>query len=574
VSHTNIASNRSAADADSSEDTRVSWSAPVVRQALRAVVRSFEPNIAAINALNVFPVPDGDTGTNMHLTLQSAIGELDALGSDTPDRVDELLRIVTRGALMGARGNSGVILYQIIAGLNAGVDGSEILDSQAFVRGLKSASQLAYKAVTNPVEGTMLTVIREISEACEQQAEDTLSETLQRARQAAEESVRRTPELLPVLRQAGVVDAGGQGLLTIFTALERFSLGQLDEREMSLVNEPPRSFASDMHFLDQAEVIHGLDEFGYCINFAVTGTGLESGGLRQALDALGQSTVIVGDDTMAKVHTHAEHPGMILEAALTFGELHNIRIDNMKSQTERLLSERHSIVEPFQIEEASRLELAVGIVAVASGAGVVEALRGMGVEAIVSGGATMNPSTGEIRAAVESLNKREVIVLPNDSNIHASARQAAELTEIDVRVVPTRSIQQAIAALAAFNFDASLDENVSAMNESIDYVRSLALTRAQRDVEIDGLSFRQGDFMGVLDGNPRVSGADPIETLGRLMVEADADECELATVFLGETADDQLAGALEEMLSREFPDLELEITDGGQPHYDLLIALE
>jgi uncharacterized protein len=541
--------------------------------ALRAVVRSFESHVASINALNVFPVPDGDTGTNMHLTLQAAIGEIDAQGA-IPNRVDALAKLITRGALMGARGNSGVILYQIIAGLNAGARDAELLDSDVLVKGIAEASQLAYKAVTNPVEGTMLTVIRSVSDACQKNPGSTLAETLATARAAADAAVRATPDQLPVLRQAGVVDAGGQGLLTIFTALERFATGSLDEKEISLVTEPPHSFATDMHFLDQAEVIHGMDEFGYCINFAVTGEDLGSGGLRQALDALGQSTVIVGDDTVAKVHTHSERPGTILEAALTFGELHNVRIDNMKSQTERLLNERHSLVEPYHYDEASDIEIATGIVAVASGDGIIASLRGLGVNEVVSGGASMNPSTGEIRDAIDKLNKSEVIILPNDKNIIASAKQAAELSERDVRVVPTTSIQQCIAALTSFNFDATLDENVDAMSRASQDVCSLALARAHRDAEIDGLAFRKGEFMGIYNGRPEVTGAELTGTLIDLLTHADAGSFELATIFIGEDADESLVDEIEAIIEDQFPELELEIAAGGQPHYELLIALE
>lgn len=549
------------------------WDALTVTHALRAVVRSFESHVASINALNVFPVPDGDTGTNMHLTLQAAIGEIDSHGT-VPDRVDQLFELITRGALMGARGNSGVILYQIIAGVNTATKECETLTSETLAQGIHEAAKLAYKAVTNPVEGTMLTVIRAISEACQDEPGNTIGETFSIARAAADKAVRATPDQLPVLRQAGVVDAGGQGLLTIFTALERFAKGDLDENEITLVTEPPHSFASDMHFLDQAEVLHGLDEYGYCINFTVSGEELGSVGLRQTLDALGQSTVIVGDDSMVKVHTHSEHPGTILEAALTFGELHNIRIDNMKSQTERLLSERHSLVEPYHFDEASEIEIATGIVAVASGDGIISAFRGMGVDAVVSGGASMNPSTGEIREAIERLNKSEVIVLPNDKNIIASAMQAAELSERTVRVVPTTSVQQCIAALAAFNFDHSLDENVEAMTNASQDVCSLALARAHRDVEIDGLDFRKGEFMGIRNGKPCVTGAELEQTLIDLLSHVEAETFELATIFVGQDAEESLIDDIEVIMGDRFPDLELEITEGGQPHYELLIALE
>ncbi len=573
-----VSRNTSSDQNSTSNSLEFSWNAQEATRALRAVVHGFEANVSSINALNVFPVPDGDTGTNMHLTLKAAISELDNLPDGQPERYDEVMKVITRGALMGARGNSGVILYQIISGLNTGASGAEVLDSETMVRGLNSAAELAYKAVTNPVEGTMLTVIREVASACEKHPGDTLLETLATARKAAEVAVAATPDQLPVLRQAGVVDAGGQGLLAIFTALEQFASDDLDIAGMTLVSDPPASFATDMHFLDQAEMIHGMDEFGYCINFAVAGDDLESSGLRAALDALGQSTVVVGDATMCKVHTHSNRPGMILEVALMFGDIHNVRIDNMRSQTEQLLSERHAVADgrresgaPPEDPESAH---GIGIVAVAAGTGVSEALTGLGADVIVAGGATMNPSTGEIRDAIASLRRAEVIVLPNDSNIIASARQAAELSDVDVRVVPTRSIQQCIGALTAFSFDAALDDNVVAMEAAAGDVQALAVTRAQRDAVIDGLEFRAGEFMGILDGKPCVSGSDAVSTVRHLFQNASVQNHELATIFIGDSADEALEETIVELLEQEFPDLEFEVTTGNQPHYDLLIALE
>ncbi len=551
------------------------WDADTFASAFRVMVRQFEPAVASINALNVFPVPDGDTGTNMHLTLQAAIQELSSHHDEKPARVDELVRLITRGALMGARGNSGVILYQIIAGMAAGLEDHEVLDVSGLVRGFEYAADMAYRAVNNPVEGTMLSVIRAVSDACHDLSSDsTLTDALETARDSAAAALERTPDQLPVLRQAGVVDAGGQGLVTMLTSLAAFATGSVSSQPSDYEAPHPASFASEMHFLDQAEVIHGLEEFGYCINFVVSGEDLEGRGIRQTLDAIGTSTVIVGDDTLMKVHTHSEHPGTILEAALTFGELHEIRIDNMKSQTERLLSERHATVEPYHFEPPSPVELTIGIVAVGAGDGVIQALRGMGAQAIVSGGASMNPSTGEIRDAVESLDTGEVIILPNDSNILASARHAANISTKDVRVVPTTSIQQGIAALAAFNFEANLEENQRTMTEAAEFVRSLALTRASRDVEIDGMQFRAGQFMGMLDGKPRVTGANAREVLCQLFAVAGADDFELATVFVGESADREFVDQIEELIQDQHPELEFEVTDGGQPHYDLLISLE
>lgn len=552
------------------------WNCETLSAALHAATAAFEHRVPEINALNVFPVPDGDTGTNMHLTLQAICQEIDAQSHPLPDHVGEFFKIITRGALMGARGNSGVILYQIFAGIGEGAKDEEFFSGHAAARGFSVASQLAYRAVNNPVEGTMLSVISAVADRCQEyeNRDASLLEVLSEAEKAAAEAVERTPDQLPVLRQAGVVDAGGQGLLTLIAELRQFASGELDTTSVRPSETEPTRFAAAMHFLDQAEVIHGLEEFGYCINFAVTGENLEQQGIRETLDAIGDSTVIVGDDTLMKVHTHSEHPGTILEAALTFGELHDIRIDNMKWQTERLLSERHAAVEPYHFEPPSELDVRIGIVAVGAGDGIVEALRGMGAQAVVSGGSSMNPSTGEIREAIDSLGLSEVIVLPNDSNIIASARHAAEMSEADVRVVPTTSVQQGIAALAAFNFEASLEENEEAMEESSGTIRSLALTRARRDASIDGLDFREGEFMGMVDGTPRVTGAEASAVVADLFREAGASDYDLATIFIGQPADESMVEQIESWIVDEFPDLEVEIANGGQPHYDLLISLE
>jgi uncharacterized protein len=550
------------------------WTGKVTVAAFGAVLRYFEPEVGTINALNVFPVPDGDTGTNMYLTLQAANAEVEH-AVVVPDRADEVLKIFTRGALMGARGNSGVILYQIIAGLAAGVEGRSHLDGPTLARSFKWSSEMAYRGVNNPVEGTMLTVMRAVADACQPAGERdaTLAEVLSIARQAAEDALARTPDQLAILRQAGVVDAGGQGIVVILKVLERFGHSELDQLDAGASAAAP-SLAASMHFLDQADVVHGLDDFGYCINFMVTGERLEQRGFRETMDAIGTSMVVVGNDDALKIHIHSEHPGIILEEALRFGELHDIRIDNMKAQTERLMAERQARADSYQFAQPDSMPVNVGLVAVASGDGIIDAFRGMGAHAVVAGGPSMNPSIDQLREAVESVPQTEVFILPNDSNILTTARHVEQLTEKTVRIVPTTSIPQGIVALASFNFDADMEANLEAMTEAIRDVRSLAVTRATRDVEIDGIQFRADEFMGLVDGKPRSAGPDPVRVTLELFETAGAGGFELATVFVGEPAADDLAANLEEASLEQFPDLELEITPGGQPHYDLLISLE
>jgi uncharacterized protein len=571
---TSPAGNTSASPAYDMNELQTAWTSDMIVAAFRTVATMFESDVPSINALNVFPVPDGDTGTNMSLTLRAAIAEVDR-AVEKPGQAGDVLRLLTRGALMGARGNSGVILYQIIAGFAAGADGAEFLDGPTLARCFGWSSELAYRGVNNPVEGTMLTVMREVADSCRAagQAGDSLASVLTTARQASEVALAETPNQLAILRQAGVVDAGGQGVVTILRILERFSRGEIDQSTPASAMAAS-GFAASMHFLDQADVIHGLDEFGYCINFMVTGQRLQEGGIRGALDEIGTSMVMVGDDTALKIHIHSEHPGVILEEALRFGELHDIRIDNMKAQTQRLMAERDSRVTAYQFEQPSGMTVEIGLVAVASGEGIIDAFRGMGAHAVVPGGPTMNPSIEQLREAVEGTPHQTVFILPNDSNIIATARHVESLTDKTVRVVPTTSIPQGIVALATFNFNADMEQNLAAMTEAIQDVRSLAITRASRDAEIDGIRFREDEFMGLLDGTPRATGADPAQLVLDLVSEAGAEDYELATVFIGEPADDDLAERVEEAVNERFPDLEVEITPGGQPHYDLLISLE
>src|SRR5690606_12451111 len=480
------------------------WSGAALIGALETAVAHFEPHVTAVNALNVFPVPDGDTGTNMFLTIQAAVREAQRLNHGSQARADEVLAGAAHGALMGARGNSGVILYQILAGIAESCQGAAHLDGRVLAAGLRRAADLAYRAVVNPVEGTMLTVIRAAAEAAEIAAakDSSLSTVLAAALDTAEDTVRRTPELLDILRQAGVVDAGGQGLAILLAGLQRFAEGttlSIPSDETVPVSTAP---AAEMDFLDHLDELHDAEEFGYCTNFLLTGDNLPVEEVRRRITELGTSAVVVGDKTMLKIHVHSEHPGTILEIALGYGELHQVRIDNMTAKTRALLEDRHA-AHPTAVAPSPADTTDIALVAVASGDGLTEALRGMGATAVVPGGPTVNPSAEEILRVIAALPQRQVILLPNDSNVIPTARQVERLTDRTIRVVPSRSVPQGISALAAFNFDSDLEENVASMTEALGMVRSLALTRATRSAEIDGVRVEQGQFIGLLDDRLR-----------------------------------------------------------------------
>lgn len=551
-------------------DRRARWSGEMLVSALETVIALFAPQVPAINALNVFPVPDGDTGTNMYHTLQAAIGGARSVDATDDLQVGQVLAGAAHGALMGARGNSGVIMYQILAGLAERAQNAAELDGPTLAKGLRRATELAYRAVLGPVEGTMLTVIRSAADGAEQavHSDADLAPVLDRAHVAAEEALRRTPEMLDILRQAGVVDAGGSGLVILLDGLRRFSVGEMLEVPVGEVVESP--VAASMSFLDQIELIHGGEEFGYCTNFLVTGHDIPLETFRAEMSALGTSAVVVGEASTVKVHLHSENPGTVLEAALGYGELHQVRIDNMSAQTRWLLDERAA---PGTAARP-RVGTGIGIVTVANGSGLIAALRGLGASEVVPGGPTLNPSIEDLLQAVEAVPESRVILLPNNGNIIPAARQVGRLTGKVVSVVPSRTIPQGISALSAFNFDADLERNAEEMTEALGWVRSLAVSRASRNASIDGVTVRSGEFIGLLDGDLRAAGDDPVHVVLDLLAQSDPEQAELVTIFIGEPAGPDLGERVTAAVNEAYPDLAVEVSVGGQPHYDLIISVE
>ena len=545
------------------------WDGPKLAEAMALAAAWLDHHHERVNALNVFPVPDGDTGTNMALTMRSA---LEAAADPSPSAGEVAARIAY-GALMGARGNSGVILSQIFRGFANAIQGRDEIDGEDLARALSGAQTMAYKAVMRPVEGTMLTVIRGAAERATTSAQRTpsLPTILHEAIVGAQRALDSTPELLDILRQAGVIDAGGQGVVLILEGLEKYANGEtasfVDDKNSSTVG-------ANMAFLDQVDELHGADAFGYCTNFMVLGSGMDFDRNREDIAAMGQSAVIVGDDRILKVHIHTLDPGAVLAYAVKLGDLDQIKIDNMTKQTEALSTQRTDALAAPEEKPAPVPHGDLAIVAVAAGDGIADALTTMGCTAIVRGGQTMNPSTEDLLLAVEAQPVDKVILLPNNKNIVLAANQVAGLTAKQVRIVPTTSIPQALSALAMFNADRGFDQNVLDMSRAIGTIQTVELTHAVRNVELNGVDVSSGQSIALLDDELIASG-DTLSDVARAAFERiDRDDTELVSVFTGKDASLSDTDAMRAILADAYPDAEVEVHDGGQPHYQFIIGIE
>jgi len=520
-----------------------------------------EKSAPDINAINVFPVPDGDTGTNMVLTMKFALEEA-KLNSD--NQVSSVAKALAHGALMGARGNSGVILSQFWRGLAKGLGGKTHFDGGDFARALAGASQMAYKGIVNPVEGTILTVLTDASKAAQEAVknDDALVSVLEAAVKSAEDSVARTPSLLPVLRDAGVVDAGGQGLYVLLDGALQFLKGEshnLQYRKPRLVVAETELVPRAAQRPTQMETPHG-----YCTNFVLEGQNLNLGKIEKDLKKKGQSLIVTGYDTLVRVHIHSFEPGEILKYATKLGKLHEITINNMDDQYTEFIK--------MQKERMPSVDIAM--VTVATGDGFFELLNSLGNIIIVPGGQTMNPSVRELLQAVESAPSDNIILLPNNKNIVSAASQVRSLTSKKVKVVPTRNIPQGIAAFLAFGYDMNLEKNARAMEKAISKVRAIEVTRAARETCLKGLEIGKGQFIALLNDEDLIARADKagdvvLEALGKTGVE----KAGIVTVYYGA----EIKGAEAQGIAQEIRDryhTEVEVVYGGQPHYNYIISLE
>ncbi len=538
----------------------------------RAGLIWLEQNRDHVNSLNVFPVPDGDTGTNMLLTMRSAYARVEA----SEERyVGKVAAQLAQGALMGARGNSGVILSQIWRGLAAGLSGKETFSTIDLAHALQSASDTAYKGVMRPVEGTILTVIREgAAEATDAaRKSDDLRFMLERVIERCQQALERTPDLLPILRQAGVVDSGGQGLVYILQGMLRYTDGRLplngpaaEPAPVALPAQPAAPLPAQAHAVPEG----GELEFPYDVQFILTGRNLNVAEVRARIDAMGDSTVVVGDENAIKVHVHVKDPGQPLSYGIGLGQIMDVVVENMQEQMEEIVHAAAPAVAPAPSVQPGQ----VAVVAVAGGAGLAGVFRSLGAAYVVNGGQTNNPSTEEIFQAIEQLPTDKVIVLPNNKNIILAAEAARDLSAKQVAVVPSRSIPQGITALLALNPDAEVAVNAATMERALALVHTGEMTRATRSVELDGVTVKEGSIIGLVDGRLCSSGTDERVVLDELLERLNVDECGLVTVYYGANATVEGATEVADHIRRRYPDVEVEVVAGGQAHYFYILGAE
>jgi DAK2 domain fusion protein YloV len=523
-----------------------------IKDIIKNCAAALEAECDEINALNVFPVPDGDTGTNMFLTMQSVIEEMNGIRED----VKAYATAIKDGSLKGARGNSGVILSQILRGISDVIIEGEVLDAGLITRALNQGSRVAYEAVMKPVEGTMLTVIKDMAKAARKAARrsDDIVAIMQEVVKEADESVVRTPDLLDVLKEAGVVDAGGRGIAVMAGS----ALAALTGEKVAVRAVSKETMIQS--FEDQVIDLTYLN----CTEFLLKSDTIDVDKFKKSIRGLGDSMLVVGGGGMYRTHIHTNDPGKVLARATQQGELSQIKINNMKEQSEERAA---SLKEVKEIKE-------IAVVAVAAGEGIKRILRSLGVTGIVNGGQTMNPSAADIAGGIDSSRSGKVIVLPNNKNIILTAQQASDLTKKEVSVIPTRSIPEAFAALLAFEPEKSLKENQRAMDAAFKAVKTGEVTRASRDSKARIGDIRKGDTIGIYDSDIVTAGKDIIETgeaLIRTMLDKDS---EVLTILTGDglRPDDMLE--LRAKLQKEYPDMEVEIHDGGQPLYPLIVGVE
>lgn len=549
----------------------------VLKNMLLVAAYNLEQQKDTVNALNVFPVPDGDTGTNMSLTLNAAVKELERTNGDDISRLTSLL---ARGSLMGARGNSGVILSQFFRGFAKGLEDVTTEATGAdLARALVSSSKTTYRAVMKPVEGTMLTVGRRAGEAAQAAAEEGggATEVLQAALDAAKAAVEDTPNILPVLKEAGVVDAGGQGMLCIFEGMFIGLTRSLEEfaEENGIAPQP------SLELVEPAQEHVAVTVNKYCTEFIILGENLDPETVRNEIASKGDSMIVVGDSDVVKVHIHTDFPGEVLQFCASLGNLTEIAIDNMYLQN--LDYEEHKKQHRLDLPEDNVVGFPVapqgdpkplGIVAVVPGEGLAEIFRSLGVDYIVPGGQTMNPSTEELVQAVNSVNAEAVIILPNNKNVIFSAEQAKELVDKPVGVVPTRTTPQGISALMSFVADDSLEDNLEAMEDAMGEVKTGEVTFAVRATVAGDLRIEERDIIGLAEGQIAVVGSDPNEVAFNLLETLVDEDSSVISIYYGADQNAEAALALSEDVQEKYPECEVEVYQGEQPLYYYIVSVE
>ena len=532
-----------------------------LKEMFSAATNWLEKSAPDIDALNVFPVPDGDCGTNMLLTMRSSIEEA---GRAPSQSISIVAQSMAKGALMGARGNSGVILSQIWRGVAKSFNDKDTVNGTELAEALAVASDTAYKGLSNPVEGTILTVLKDTAKAARDKAagKTDVIGVLESAVNAASESVANTPSLLPILRETGVVDAGGQGLFTLLEGALLYLSGDvqlMQFRKSRVIASSIPITAKPIQLSEEEEV-----PFGYCTEFLLKGEDLNPDGLRKKLKRKGESLIVVGDDSTLRVHIHTTDPGNVLHYVTSLGTLGTVSIRNMDEQHE-----------DFLVMQKNRMpSVDMAIVAVVPGEGLADVFTSLGTTAIVPGGQSMNPSTKDILQAVEAAPSDKVIILPNNKNVILSAQQVEAVTSKHIKVVPTETIPQGAAALLAFDYEADFDTNARLMAEATTAVTTIEITRATRSAKINGLVIKKKQAIGLIDGHILGVENKPNDVLNVLMARVNLDKKEVVTIYFGADTQEEEAGQVAGAVRESYPNLQVEVVNGGQPYYNYIVSAE
>jgi DAK2 domain fusion protein YloV len=528
---------------------------------LRGAVDLLEQSREHIDSLNVFPVPDGDTGSNMFQTLTAALAEAESINSDHIGLVAEA---AARGALVGARGNSGVILSQVLQGFARTLSAKENASATDLAAALDNGSQTAYRAVMVPVEGTILTVVKESAAGAARSNSLDLLRILAAVFRSACTALGNTPELLPVLKQAGVVDAGGKGFVTILEGAKRALKSASPGAKLNAQVLPEAKYNITVAGVPADSGSKQSIMFAYCTELIMRGEYLPQGIIKNSLYPLGDCLMVVGDDKLLKVHIHSNHPGLVLECCLSYGTINDIKINNMIEQNKKTLlgNEPTGFNKPF------------GILSVGAGEGIAAIMKNLGADIVIDGGQTLNPSTGEILKSASEIPASKIIILPNNKNIVLSAEQASDMSPKDIAVIPSKSIPQGIAALIALNTEADFEMTTKKMKEALNKVRTGEVTHAIRDSIYGNLNIKKGEYICIIDGDLQVAGSDLAVVLEEALKIMDTGDDGLVTLYRGENLDQALLAKLAEEMQEKFSRLEFEIHEGGQPVYDLIISVE
>ena len=532
--------------------------------------KNLAKNAEKINALNVFPVPDGDTGTNMNLSMSSGAKETAA---NVVENIGELGKSFSKGLLMGARGNSGVILSQLFRGMSQYIADKKEVNAKEFAEAIQNGVSIAYKAIIKPVEGTILTVAREAAEAGLKAAENTTSvvEVMEAIYAEAQASLKRTPELLPILKEVGVVDSGGQGLVCVYqgfvAALKGEKIEGLEAVETNVVDMQFED-DHDMDFMSPEDIV-----YGFCTEFTVRldkeKKEFNEDKFREDMSKFGDSLLVISDSEYVKIHVHTETPGDVFNYGQQYGELIKIKSDNMREQHREVLrkQEAKQATTPKELKEQAMISISMG-------AGLSKVLTSMGVDYIVEGGQTMNPSTEDIMKAIKEVNAKNIFIFPNNKNIQLAAKQAAELAEENVFVVESKTAPQGLAAVMVYNPQAAAEENFANMQEVLSTVSTLEVTHAVRDTNIEGVEIKKDEFMGIRDGKIVVSNLSLNTVLEELLEKSLDEDSEIVTLYLGEESTEEYTDFLEQLIEEKYPDVEVELIESGQPVYPYIIGVE